>query len=83
MRRSFGKYIVIKEDDKETIYTFDTYRTHKSVAREMTKDNLDMVVGAGFCDNSKCWGDSMSLNIWSREADTDLLLNDDFWIDLK
>lgn len=79
--RTFSKYVVINRPKGETIYTFTPDRQHKTVALQLTDGELGLVVGAGFCSPISCYGDSMSLNIWSREEDTKLL-HSDFHVDL-
>lgn len=73
------KYIVIQTEQKDYAYIFPNFIQHIDFAVEIINkhDLQGTIVGAGFVvykdHQFSCYGKSMSLNIKSRENDTQII----------
>ena len=77
-----AKYIVIKpRDGSESIIIFSHLLNHSSVIKQMAPDHGVEVLSAGFINYKfRCWGESHSLKIASREEKDTKLAFDTFGI---
>ncbi len=80
------KYVVVKSEEQgEQLFVFPTNVNHDTFAEILSYIkfgdgyNWERIyrepISAGFTDGSKCYGSSETLNLSSRPADTQLLLN--------
>lgn len=69
------KYVVMEDDDREILYLFNNYISHKSVAQRLNGNPIS----AGFVHKNTrtqdllCTGYSSSLKLQSRLEDNNLL----------
>lgn len=79
------KYIIVKDGNLEVPHLFSECSSHFHVANAITKQNIDRVVSAGFCDyvplvhseygdyTWSCFGKSTTLHIESRTIDAQIM----------
>ena len=72
------KYVVFDDGLNKYILTFPAYVTHKEFSESLKElsDGMLYPISGGFIENGECVGESISLNLKSRDEKDTLLLKD-------